>query len=223
MERSGTARADLGSSRTWLIHASVVQPGKRNFAGRDWPVILGADHGERPEFASQTALQLANLPELPGFLSPGKPGRFAGTGWWAMQGSNLRPLPCEGSGPTGIIGFHAELAPLLWLFRSPSGLHVGSGAPESTPYQVGATTAPRSPSGCWTASTSPRFLRSTRPSSRNSRPPRPPRPCPSKISGRRRLLAFPPFRPAALSRTPQRLGRASCHVWQKPACIAVLD
>jgi hypothetical protein len=22
---------------------------------------------------------------------------FHTTGWWAMQGSNLRPLPCEGS------------------------------------------------------------------------------------------------------------------------------
>ena len=62
-----------------------------------------------------------------------------------------------------------------------------------------------------TASTSPRFLRSTRPSSWNSRPPRPPRPCPSKNSGCRRLLAFTPFRPAALSRMPRRPGRASCH------------
>ena len=26
-----------------------------------------------------------------------KPRQVAGTGWWAMQGSNLRPLPCEGS------------------------------------------------------------------------------------------------------------------------------
>ena len=64
MARSGAARADSGSSRTRLIHAvfdslltlcwgarcfgptaSIVQPGKRNFAGRDWPAILGADHG----------------------------------------------------------------------------------------------------------------------------------------------------------------------------------
>ena len=50
--------------------------------------------GERPEFGSQTRLRLANLVELRGFLSLGKPGRFARTGWWAMQGSNLRPLPC---------------------------------------------------------------------------------------------------------------------------------
>jgi hypothetical protein len=41
--------------------------------------------GERPEFASQTALQLANLPESRGFLSPGNPGRFAPTSWWCAQ------------------------------------------------------------------------------------------------------------------------------------------
>ena len=31
------------------------------------------------------------------FMSTQKPCAFARTGWWAMQGSNLRPLPCEGS------------------------------------------------------------------------------------------------------------------------------
>jgi hypothetical protein len=25
--------------------ASIVQPGRRNFAGRDWPVILGGERG----------------------------------------------------------------------------------------------------------------------------------------------------------------------------------
>ncbi len=64
MARSGTARADSGSSRTRLIHAvfdslltqcwgarsfgptaSIVQLGKRNFAGRDRRVMLGADRG----------------------------------------------------------------------------------------------------------------------------------------------------------------------------------
>ncbi len=113
---SGAARADSGSSRTWLIHAvfdrlltlcwgarrfgptaSIVQPGKRNFAGRDWPAILGADHGRMAGIRFADALQLANLSELRRFLSRRKPCRFAGTGWWAMQGSNLRPLPCEGS------------------------------------------------------------------------------------------------------------------------------
>ena len=53
--------------------------------------------GERPEFGSQTATRLTNRPELRGFLPARKPRRFAGTVWWAMQGSNLRPLPCEGS------------------------------------------------------------------------------------------------------------------------------
>jgi hypothetical protein len=27
----------------------------------------------------------------------GKSHQSGATGWWAMQGSNLRPLPCEGS------------------------------------------------------------------------------------------------------------------------------
>ena len=53
--------------------------------------------GERPEFNLQTATPLTNRPELRGFLPTRKPRRFAGTAWWAMQGSNLRPLPCEGS------------------------------------------------------------------------------------------------------------------------------
>jgi hypothetical protein len=30
-------------------------------------------------------LRLANLAELRGFLSPGKPGGFARTGWWWTQ------------------------------------------------------------------------------------------------------------------------------------------
>src|SRR5271166_921132 len=44
--------------------------------------------GERPKFGSQTANRLANRPELRGFLTTRKPRRFAGTAWWAMQGSN---------------------------------------------------------------------------------------------------------------------------------------
>jgi hypothetical protein len=52
---------------------------------------------ERSESGSQTVLRLANRRKLGGFLPTRKPPRFARTGWWAMQGSNLRPLPCEGS------------------------------------------------------------------------------------------------------------------------------
>src|SRR5271166_6046839 len=61
--------------------------------GRFW----AQNAGERPEFGSQTATRLTNRPELRGFLTTRKPRRFARTAWWAMQGSNLRPLPCEGS------------------------------------------------------------------------------------------------------------------------------
>src|SRR5271166_1866837 len=46
---------------------------------------------------SQTTPRLTNPPESRGFLCTGKPRRFTGTAWWAMQGSNLQPLPCEGS------------------------------------------------------------------------------------------------------------------------------
>ena len=52
--------------------------------GRFW----AQNAAERSEFGSQTALRLANLPELRGFLLTRKPRRFAGTLWWAMQGSN---------------------------------------------------------------------------------------------------------------------------------------
>src|SRR5271166_5092811 len=41
--------------------------------------------GERSEFGSQTVARLANRPELRGFLSSGKRGRFARTGWWRTQ------------------------------------------------------------------------------------------------------------------------------------------
>ncbi len=61
--------------------------------------IQALSAGERPEFGSQTVLRLANRRGLRTFFSSGKPRGFAGTAWWAMQGSNLRPLPCEGSGP----------------------------------------------------------------------------------------------------------------------------
>ena len=115
MARSGTARADSGSGRTRLIHASSTARGRytdvaavsvqrlpssslgnRILRAETGGRIQAQTTGERPEFGSQTGPRLTNLPELRGFLSPGKPGRFARTAWWAMQGSNLRPLPCEG-------------------------------------------------------------------------------------------------------------------------------
>ncbi len=102
MARSGTARADSGSSRTRLIHAvfdslltpcwggrrfgptaSLVQPGKRNFAGRDWQLILGGRPRENGRIQFADALLLANLPESQRFPSPRKPCRFARTSWWS--------------------------------------------------------------------------------------------------------------------------------------------
>src|SRR5271165_5906035 len=44
--------------------------------------------GEWSEFGSQTATRLTNRPELRGFLSSGKPRRFAGTAWWSGGDSN---------------------------------------------------------------------------------------------------------------------------------------
>ena len=83
MARSGTARADsrfepnsadprclrqladiCWGARCFGPTASIVQPGKRNFSGRDWPVILGADHGRTTGIRFADALRLANLPEL---------------------------------------------------------------------------------------------------------------------------------------------------------------
>src|ERR1700733_5085710 len=102
MERSGAARADSGSSRTRLIDASStacggstgvaavsVPPasssrlGNRILRAETGGRIQAQSAGERPEFGSQTVLRLANLPELRGFFSPQKPGRFGRTqgGW----------------------------------------------------------------------------------------------------------------------------------------------
>src|SRR3984957_21352757 len=103
MARSGAARADSGSSRTRLIQASSTNCGATDLAAVSvHPLpssslgnrILRAETGgriqaqttgERPEFGSQTGPRLTNLPELRGFLSPGKPGRFARTAWWSAQ------------------------------------------------------------------------------------------------------------------------------------------
>ena len=56
----------------------ILEWGRQRF-GLDAPAELG----ERPEFGSQTGARLANLPELRGFFSPGKPGGFARTFWWS--------------------------------------------------------------------------------------------------------------------------------------------
>ena len=42
----------------------------------------------RDRYGSQTATRLTNRPKLRGFLPTRKPRRFAGTAWWAIQGSN---------------------------------------------------------------------------------------------------------------------------------------
>ena len=65
--------------------ASILQPGKRNFAGRDWRANSGAERGRTAEIQFADRPRLANLPESRGFLSPGKSGRFARTGWWWRQ------------------------------------------------------------------------------------------------------------------------------------------
>jgi hypothetical protein len=35
--------------------------------------------------------------------NPGKSRRFVRTSWWAMQGSNLLPLPCENTAPPSVL------------------------------------------------------------------------------------------------------------------------
>ena len=124
MGRLGTAGADSGAGRTRLIDAMFHQfadadlPARSILATHEPRLRVPLDlavwetefcrqrlagefrprtPGERSEFGSQTRTRLANRPELRGFPPTWKPRRFAGTGWWAMQGSNLRPLPCEGS------------------------------------------------------------------------------------------------------------------------------
>ena len=107
-----TAGAGSGWSRTRPIHPApfraplilLVVIGMRSASASASPSrgpgngILRAETGgrlqaqnagERPEFGSQTATRLTNRPELRGFLSTRKPRRFARTGWWAIQGSNL--------------------------------------------------------------------------------------------------------------------------------------
>jgi hypothetical protein len=108
-----------GAGRTQLIDAAIIDPRKfllhaQFYESEAAPVrlsilrsgngILRAETGgriearnagKRSEFGSQTAIGLANQQGLRGFVSPWKPRRFAGNAWWAMQGSNLRPLPCE--------------------------------------------------------------------------------------------------------------------------------
>ena len=72
----------IGSSRRrWATIARRRRVGRRRLA----------KHRRRPRPALRSDGNCGY------FYAPAKPRRFAGTGWWAMQGSNLRPLPCEGS------------------------------------------------------------------------------------------------------------------------------
>ncbi len=72
---------------------SIVQLGKPNFAGRDWPANLGTKRGRKAGIWLADWDARANLPESRGFLPPGKPGWFALTGWWWTQ-SCRTGLPC---------------------------------------------------------------------------------------------------------------------------------
>jgi hypothetical protein len=66
--RLAVAAAVLGCQPRFGL--SILWPRKRNFAGRDWPGEFRRRAREKgPEFGSQTALRLANLRELRGFLS----------------------------------------------------------------------------------------------------------------------------------------------------------
>jgi hypothetical protein len=90
MARSGAARADSGSSRTWLIHASStacgrytgvaavsVQPlpssslGNRILRAETGGRIQAQSAGERPEFGSQTGRGSLTSRNCEGFYRPG--------------------------------------------------------------------------------------------------------------------------------------------------------
>jgi hypothetical protein len=89
MAHNGAARADSGSGRSRLIYAVfnslltlgwgarcfgpsafVVQPGKRNFADRDWRANSGAQRGRTAGIRFADSGWLANLLESHEFLSP---------------------------------------------------------------------------------------------------------------------------------------------------------
>src|ERR1700722_19853236 len=77
--------------RCFAPSASIVQPGKRNFAGRDRRTNSGAERRRTAGIRFADRPRPANLPELRGLLSPEKPGRFVRTGWWIIPGSNRGP------------------------------------------------------------------------------------------------------------------------------------
>ena len=78
--------------------ASIVQPGKRNFSGRDWPVILAQTTGERPEFGSQTRYGSLTYRNCDSFCSPvnrvGLPG---------LDGGRCRDRTCDPSRVKGVL------------------------------------------------------------------------------------------------------------------------
>jgi hypothetical protein len=112
MGRLGTAGADSCAGRNRLIDAATIHSRKfflhAQFYQREAAAVATPSHGlgsgilptetggriqaqnagERSEFGSQTRTFLANGREWRGFLSTWKPRRFAGTVWWAMEGSN---------------------------------------------------------------------------------------------------------------------------------------
>ena len=118
MASSGTARGDSASRQTQLIHAvfdclptlysgvrrfgptaSIVQPGKPNFAGRDWPVKFGADHGRTTGIRFADALRLANLPELRTVLVT----RETAVGLPGLDGGRCRDRTCDPSRVKGVL------------------------------------------------------------------------------------------------------------------------
>ena len=83
-------RADSLLTLCWVSAVSVQAlpscgPGNGILRAETGGRIQAQSAGERPEFGSQTGPRLTNLRELRGFLSPGKPGRFARTAWWWTQ------------------------------------------------------------------------------------------------------------------------------------------
>jgi hypothetical protein len=60
-------------------------------------VFRAGEARKTPDSRAETDTASANPRKYRGPSQTRKTTEFARTGWWAMQGSNLRPLPCEGS------------------------------------------------------------------------------------------------------------------------------
>jgi hypothetical protein len=136
MARSGTARADSGSSRTWLIHASStacgrytgvaavsVQPlpssglGNRILRAETGGRIQAQSAGERPEFGSQTGRGPLTYRNCGHFSHPGNPVGLPGLrgGAEGIRTSDLRSAgtrALDGAAASGIAGLTPEAAPL---------------------------------------------------------------------------------------------------------------